>query len=66
LFETPNFTIPFNVAGVPALSVCNGFSSSGLPLALQIVGRPFEEARVLQAGHAYEQATPWKERRPVL
>jgi aspartyl-tRNA(Asn)/glutamyl-tRNA(Gln) amidotransferase subunit A len=66
LFETPNFTIPFNVAGVPALSVCNGFSSGGLPLALQIVGRPFEEARVLQAGHAYERVTPWKERRPAL
>lgn len=66
LFETPNFTIPFNVAGVPALSVCNGFSASGLPLALQIVGRPFEEARVLRVGHAYEQATSWKERRPAL
>ena len=66
LFETPNFTIPFNVAGVPALSVCNGFSASGLPLALQIVGRPFDEARVLRAGHAYEQATSWKERRPAL
>jgi aspartyl-tRNA(Asn)/glutamyl-tRNA(Gln) amidotransferase subunit A len=66
LFETPNFTIPFNVAGVPALSVCNGFSSGGLPLALQIVGRPFEESRVLQAGHAYERATSWKERRPAV
>jgi aspartyl-tRNA(Asn)/glutamyl-tRNA(Gln) amidotransferase subunit A len=64
--ETPNFTIPFNVAGVPALSVCNGFSASGLPLSLQIVGRPFEEALVLRAGHAYEQATSWKERRPAL
>jgi aspartyl-tRNA(Asn)/glutamyl-tRNA(Gln) amidotransferase subunit A len=65
-FETPNFTMPFNVAGVPALALCNGFSSSGLPLSLQIVGRPFEEAFVLRAGHAYEQATSWKERRPLL
>ena len=65
-FETPNFTMPFNVAGVPALSVCNGFSASGLPLSLQIVGRPFEDAAVLRAGHAYERATPWRERRPSL
>ena len=65
-FETPNFTMPFNVAGVPAISVCNGFSASGLPLSLQIVGRPFEDAAVLRAGHAYERATPWRARRPSL
>ena len=65
-FETPNFTMPFNVAGVPALALCNGFSASGLPLSLQIAGRPFEEALVLRAGHAYERATSWKERRPAL
>lgn len=64
--ETPNFTMPFNVAGTPALALCNGFSGSGLPLSLQIVGRPFEESLVLRAGHAYERATPWKERRPAL
>lgn len=65
-FETPNFTMPFNVSGSPALAVCNGFSGSGLPLSLQIVGRPFEESLVLRAGHAYECATNWKERRPAL
>jgi aspartyl-tRNA(Asn)/glutamyl-tRNA(Gln) amidotransferase subunit A len=65
-FETPNFTMPFNVSGSPALGLCNGFSAGGLPLSLQIVGRPFEEARVLRAGHAYERATNWKERRPAL
>ncbi|MGE0698822.1 MAG: amidase [Hyphomicrobiaceae bacterium] len=65
-FEVPNFTMPFNVAGTPALSVCNGFSSDGLPLALQIVGRPFDDATVLAAGHAYERATEWKGRRPML
>ena len=65
-FETPNFTMPFNVSGSPALSVCNGFSASGLPLSLQIVGRSFEDATVLRAGHAYEKATSWKERRPGL
>lgn len=65
-FETPNFTMPFNVSGSPALALCNGFSASGLPLSLQIVGRPFEEALVLQAGHAYERATSWRDRRPAL
>lgn len=65
-FEVPNFTMPFNVAGTPALSICNGFSPDGLPLALQIVGRPFEDATVLAAGHAYERATDWKRRRPTL
>lgn len=65
-FETPSFTMPFNVSGSPALALCNGFSASGLPLSLQIVGRPFEEALVLRAGHAYEQATGWKQRRPAL
>jgi aspartyl-tRNA(Asn)/glutamyl-tRNA(Gln) amidotransferase subunit A len=64
--ETPNLTIPFNVSGSPTLAVCNGFSPGGLPLSLQIVGRPFEEATVLHAGHAYERATQWKERRPAL
>ena len=66
VFEIPNFTMPFNVAGTPALSLCNGYSASGLPLSLQIVGRPFEDAAVLRAGHAHEKATPWKERRPQL
>lgn len=65
-FETPNFTMPFNVSGLPALALCNGFSVNDLPLSLQIVGRPFEDALVLRAGHAYETATSWKERRPPL
>jgi aspartyl-tRNA(Asn)/glutamyl-tRNA(Gln) amidotransferase subunit A len=56
--------MPFNVAGTPALSLCNGYSASGLPVSLQIVGRPFEDAAVLRAGHAHEKATPWKVRRP--
>jgi aspartyl-tRNA(Asn)/glutamyl-tRNA(Gln) amidotransferase subunit A len=66
LFEIPNFFPPFNVGGTPALSLCNGYSADGLPLSLQIVGRPFEDAAVLRAGYAYEKATPWKERRPQL
>ena len=65
-FEVPNLTMPFNLAGTPALALCNGFSASGLPLSLQIVGRPFDDALVLAAGHAYEKATDWKQRRPSL
>jgi len=59
-------TRPFNVLGLPALSVPSGFSEAGLPLALQIVGRPFDEPTVLRLGHAYQQATDWHTRRPQL
>ncbi len=55
---------PFNGLGLPALSVPCGFSSQGLPLAFQLVGRPFDEATVLRIGHAYEEATRWYQRRP--
>jgi aspartyl-tRNA(Asn)/glutamyl-tRNA(Gln) amidotransferase subunit A len=55
---------PFNMTGLPALAVPCGFASSGLPLSLQLAGRPFDEATVLRAGHAYEQATEWHRRRP--
>jgi aspartyl-tRNA(Asn)/glutamyl-tRNA(Gln) amidotransferase subunit A len=57
---------PFSLTGAPALSVCAGYSSTGLPLSLQIAGRPFDDARVLRVGHAYERATPWRERRPAV
>jgi Asp-tRNA(Asn)/Glu-tRNA(Gln) amidotransferase A subunit family amidase len=57
-------TAPFNAAGVPALSVPCGFTRDGLPIGLQIVGRPFDEATVLRAGWAYEQSTEWHQRRP--
>ena len=57
---------PFNVTGLPTLALPCGFSSSGLPLSLQVSGRPFEEGTVLRVGHAYEQATAWHTRRPPL
>jgi aspartyl-tRNA(Asn)/glutamyl-tRNA(Gln) amidotransferase subunit A len=57
---------PFSITGAPALSVCSGFSSDGLPLSLQIAGAPFADATVLRIGHAYEHATPWRERRPPV
>jgi aspartyl-tRNA(Asn)/glutamyl-tRNA(Gln) amidotransferase subunit A len=59
-------TAPFNVTGLPALAVPCGFSSSGLPLSLQLAGRAFEEATVLRVGHAYQQATDWHTRRPPV
>ena len=65
-WQKASFTTPFNVSGGPALSLCMGFNLAGLPLALQIAGRPFDEATVLRIGHAFEQATPWRSRRPAL
>ncbi|HYZ23660.1 MAG TPA: amidase [Rhodopila sp.] len=62
----PFFNRVFNVTGGPALSICNGFSETGLPLALQIGGRPFEDALVLRVGHALERALGTRSRRPSL
>jgi aspartyl-tRNA(Asn)/glutamyl-tRNA(Gln) amidotransferase subunit A len=55
-FKTPSLTIPFNLTGQPALTVCSGLGEGGLPVAIQLAGRPWEDALVLRAGHAYEQA----------
>jgi Asp-tRNA(Asn)/Glu-tRNA(Gln) amidotransferase A subunit family amidase len=57
---------PFNLTGLPTLALPCGFSSSGLPLSLQLAGRPFEEGTVLRVGHAYEKATAWHTRRPPV
>jgi aspartyl-tRNA(Asn)/glutamyl-tRNA(Gln) amidotransferase subunit A len=64
LMRMIRLTSPFNLTRVPVLSVPCGFTASGLPIGLQIAGRPFDEATVLRAGHAYEQATDWHRRRP--
>jgi aspartyl-tRNA(Asn)/glutamyl-tRNA(Gln) amidotransferase subunit A len=56
----------FSLANVPALSVPCGFTATGLPIGLQIAGRPFEESTVLRAGHAYEQGTEWHSRKPAI
>jgi len=58
------FTIPVNLAGLPGISVRCGFSLAALPIGLQFIGRPFDEATLLRAAHAYEQATGWQKRRP--
>ena len=57
---------PANFTGLPAISVPCGFTKAGLPIGLQLIGRTWEEARLLQIAHAYEQATDWHERHPRL
>ncbi len=58
------FTFPFNSTGQPAISIPNGFSKAGLPLALQIVGRPGDEAGIIALAAEFERARPWKDRHP--
>jgi aspartyl-tRNA(Asn)/glutamyl-tRNA(Gln) amidotransferase subunit A len=60
------FTIPVNLAGLPGLSVPAGFTKSGLPVGLQIIGKAFDEATLLRTAKAYEAATRWRERKPGL
>jgi aspartyl-tRNA(Asn)/glutamyl-tRNA(Gln) amidotransferase subunit A len=60
------FTRPFNYLGVPALAVPCGFLASGLPVSMQLVGRPFDEATILALGHAFQQATDWHKREPRI
>ncbi|MBL8691717.1 MAG: amidase [Rhodospirillaceae bacterium] len=59
-------TIAFSLTGLPAISICCGFAPNGLPLSLQIVGRPQAEATILGVAHAYQGATDWHRRRPAL
>ena len=60
------FTISVNLAGLPAISLPCGLSNAGLPIGLQLIGRAFEEEIVLRAAHAYEQATPWHQKKPTI
>jgi aspartyl-tRNA(Asn)/glutamyl-tRNA(Gln) amidotransferase subunit A len=57
------FTIPVSLAGLPALTIPCGFDR-GLPIAFQLIGRAFDESRLLQVGHAFQQITDWHRRRP--
>ena len=59
------FTISVNLAGLPALALPCGADRAGLPIGLQVIGRPFDEETVLRVGHAYEQSTEWHRRRPA-
>jgi aspartyl-tRNA(Asn)/glutamyl-tRNA(Gln) amidotransferase subunit A len=65
-WQKTSLTTPFNVLGGPALAQCIGYSAEGLPLSMQVVGRPFADATVLRIADAYERVTPWRGRRPIL
>lgn len=60
------FALPGNITGLPALSVPCGFSSEGLPIGFQAIGRPLDEATILRLGAAYEAATDWHKRKPAI
>jgi aspartyl-tRNA(Asn)/glutamyl-tRNA(Gln) amidotransferase subunit A len=66
VFQKPSFTMPFNLVGYPAVSVCSGFGELGLPVAVQFVGHPFDEPRLLAIADAYEKASGHRARRPEL
>ena len=66
IFGARSLTTPFNLAGLPAISIPCGFSEDGLPIGLQIAGRAFDEATVLGVSAAYEGATDWHTRRPPI
>jgi aspartyl-tRNA(Asn)/glutamyl-tRNA(Gln) amidotransferase subunit A len=62
--QLTRFTAPFNLAGLPAISIPCGFTTSGLPIGLQLVAAPWCEARLLQAARAYEREVDWESRHP--
>ncbi len=61
----PSFTSPFDQTGLPAISVPCGFTQAGLPIGMQIIGKPFDEITVLNVAHTYQQHARWYERRPI-
>ena len=63
---SPSFTAPFNQTDMPAISVPCGFDSAGLPLGLQIAGKPFDEPTVLKVAYTYEQYARWYQKRPPI
>jgi len=65
-WQKASLTTPWNVLGGPSLAQCIGFTPDGLPLAMQVQGRPHADAMVLRIGDAYERATAWRGRRPAL
>ena len=60
------FTIPVNLAGTCAMSLPAGLSNSGLPIGLQLIGKPFDEETILRAGYAFEQATEWHTKKAAI
>ena len=66
MFDRLSFMYPFNLTGQPAATVPCGFTSDGLPVGLQIVGRPYADAAVLRAAAGFEALQPWAQHRPPL
>jgi len=66
IIPAPSFTAPFNLTGLPAISVPCGFTEAGLPVGMQIVGKPFDEPGILRVAYAYERQARWFEQRPVF
>jgi aspartyl-tRNA(Asn)/glutamyl-tRNA(Gln) amidotransferase subunit A len=64
--DKPNFTMAFNLTGMPAICLPSGFGPNGMPVSIQLAAKPFHEATLLHAAHAFEMATPWRDRRPDL
>jgi aspartyl-tRNA(Asn)/glutamyl-tRNA(Gln) amidotransferase subunit A len=60
------FTVPVNLAGIPGISIPCGFTSAGLPIGLQLIGKPFDEETILRVAHAFEQHTDYHRRKPPL
>jgi aspartyl-tRNA(Asn)/glutamyl-tRNA(Gln) amidotransferase subunit A len=60
------FLSPFNATGLPAMSIPSGFSSMGMPVGMQLVGKPFDEPTMLRAGYTYQQHAKWHQRRPQI
>lgn len=60
------FTISVNLAGLPAIALPCGFSKTGLPIGMQVIGRAFEEETILRVAHAYEQTTQWRLKKPPI
>ena len=60
------FTVSINLAGIPGMSIPCGFTSSSLPIGMQLLAKPFNEATLLKTGHAYQQTTDYHTRRPPV
>jgi aspartyl-tRNA(Asn)/glutamyl-tRNA(Gln) amidotransferase subunit A len=66
MYLTDIYTISVNLAGLPGISIPCGFTGAGLPIGLQLIGRPFDEAGLLAIAHSYEQSHEWTSRHPIL
>ncbi|MGH2603462.1 MAG: amidase family protein, partial [Dehalococcoidia bacterium] len=66
LANLTRFTTPINLVGLPSLALPCGFDGQGLPIGMQVIGRPFDESLLFRTGHAYQRVTDWHKRRPSL